>query len=295
MSEFNSEQPITSQDVFGTPPSQGDSSNRNEPGSQGIQDNRNSVREAAAIAELEKMDKFKYQGKEWTVKDLEKAILRQQDYTKKTQELAKSRETFEQDAKFQKNLAFDLLAVKERPELASEFIKIYPEQYHAYLKEIIGGSRAGQNKTQEQQQQMPQVDVEKEARLQRLEKHFHEQEVSKHSQAINTQMDRLTKKYPDALPELALARVYELMNANAQDPSFQVSDQMWEDAFKGVDSQMQDIFKKRYGDYVKKQTEANKKARDVDSGGGTPGRAPPKFKGFKEVTENAINDLKSRG
>lgn len=242
------------------------------------------------VYELEKLSKFKYQGQEWTPKDLEAAILRQKDYTQKTQALSKERETFQQEEKYYKNLHYDLNSVKNNPQLANEFIKIYPEKFHEYLKQILENSTdQNQSNQQQNQSQKPQYDVDMMSRMQKLETFYHEQEVAKNTQEINSTIDKMSKKYPDALSEMAIGRVYEAHNRGEK-----VTDETWEMAFKTVDQQMKDFVKARYGDLVKKQTEVNNKSRDVDSGGGTIGRAPQKFKNLGDVTKHAIKDLTNR-
>lgn len=242
------------------------------------------------IYELEKLSKFKYQGQEMTPKDLEAAILRQKDYTQKTQALSKERETFQSEQKYYENLYYDLNNVKNNPQLAEQFIKVYPEKFHSYLKQILGEtSNQSQSQQSQNQSQKPQYDVEMMSRMQKLESFYHEQEVAKNTQEINATVERLSKKYPDALSELAISRVYESYNRGEE-----ITPETWETAFKTVDQLMKDHVKAKYGDLVKKQTEANNKSRDVDSGGGTPGRAPQKFKSLGEVTKHAINDLTNR-
>lgn len=244
-----------------------------------------SKEDAATIYELEKLSKFKYQGQELTPKDLEAMILRQKDYTQKTQALSKERESFQSEQKFYENLYHDLNNVKNNPELANEFIKVYPEKFHSYLKQVLGQN----DQTQNAQNQKPQFDVDTAARLQKLESFYYEQEVAKNTQEINSTVDKLSQKYPDALPELAISRVYEAYNRGEQ-----ITPEAWEHAFKTADAEMKNLIKTKYGDMVKKQTEVNNKSRDVDSGGGTIGRAPQKFKSLADVTKYAVKDLTNR-
>lgn len=245
-----------------------------------------------ALAELEKMEKFKFQGQEWSPKDLEKAIMRNKDYTQKTQALAEERRQIEQqrsEAKYYENLYADLSAVKRAVDsgdssLINEFLKTYPEKFHGYLKQVLSDTtvrEAVQNRPSG-----PQYDVDTLSRLQKLESILHEQEVAKNEAAINATVSAMSKKYPDAIPEMAIARVYELHNSGVK-----VTEKEWEKAFQQVDEQIKGVVKARYGDLVKKQSDANKKARDVESGGGTLGRAPEKFKSLKDVTNFAIQDL----
>lgn len=253
----------------------------------------------ALVTELEKLEKFKFQGQELTAKDLEKMILRQKDYTQKTQSLAEERKAIEaekQERKFYENLYYDLQQVKSNPQLVQEFIKVYPEKFHGYLKEVLNSQ---QTQAQDQTAQTK-YDIDQMSRMQKLENFYNQQqemiqqqEIAKTEAAINSKIETLSKKYPDALPELAIGKVFEVYN-KLQQTGGKLSDQDWESAFKASDAQVKDLLKSRYGELVKKQTQANAKARDVDSGGGTVGRAPQKFKSLKEVTDFAVNDLTGR-
>ena len=242
------------------------------------------AKDEPTIYDLEKLSKFKYQGQELTPKDLEAMILRQKDYTQKTQALSKERESFQSEQKFYENLYYDLNNVKNNPQLANEFIKIYPEKFHEYLKQVLG-----QTDQTQKQEQRPVYDVETNSRLQKLESFYYEQEVAKNTQEINSTVDRLTQKYPDALPELAISRIYEAYNRGEK-----ITQDAWENAFKTADLEMKDLIKTKYGDLVKKQTQVNNKSRDVESGGGTLGRAPQKFKSLSDVTNFAVKDLTNR-
>jgi hypothetical protein len=249
-----------------------------------------SEQKAEALAELEKIGKFQYQGKTWTVGELEKAILRQQDYTKKTQSVAEERKAIEEDRKFYDNLYYDLEKVKANPKLANEFISLYPEKFHSYLENVLSQINT-REQTQQETQPTPtyaQPDIKLLSRLDRLEKTYQAQEVEKQSAIIQKTMDEMTKKYPDALPDACLARAYEAHQAGVK-----MTNETWEEIYKTNDKQMKDWAKARYGDLVKKQTTANAKARDVDPGGGVVGRAPKTFSKFDDITNNMIETLKN--
>lgn len=255
---------------------------------------------ADAIAELDKMEKFKFEGQEWTPKDLKAAILRQKDYTQKTQTLAEERKALETErgeTKYYENLYADLRAVKNDPSLASQFISLYPEKFHGYLKEVLSEAQASEASRQQEQQSQPKEqyrqspqDFETLTKLNKMERFIHDQETAKNEAVIKGYVDQFSKKYEDAIPEVAIARVYENYMATGKTPT----PQQWEEAFKSVDSQIKEKLNSRYSDLVKKQTDANKKARDVESGGGTVGRAPAKFANLGEVTKHAISQLTGR-
>lgn len=252
---------------------------------------------AQAIAELDKMDKFKLDGQEWTLKDLKAAIMRQKDYTSKTQSLAKDRESFESERKFHENLAWDLKSLEKNPELVNEFLKVYPPKFHKYAEQIIKGATQSQPAQVQSQEtaRSSQPDVQLLSRLSVLEKFYHDQEVAKNEAAIKNTMDDLTKKYPETDKKLAretvLARAHELYLRQSKPLE---SDQ-WETIFKEVADEVKELSKAEYGELVKKQTEANKAGRDVAAGGGTAGRAPQKFKSFDEISKYAEQVVRNGG
>lgn len=243
-----------------------------------------------AITELEKVGKFKFQGQEWTTQDLEKAILRQKDYTQKTQTLSQDRKSLDDERKYYENLTWDLMRVRENPQLINQFIATYPQKFHQYAAEFLRAGNTGQS-AQTSTQQTHQPDVELLSRLDKLEKSFNEQEVAKNELEINQTIETLGKKYPNAanFKEMVLGRAYEIHTQGTK-----LNSDTWEQIFKQVDEQVSNTLKTQYSDYVKKQQAANAKAKDVGPGGGTVGGAPKKFNKLSDVTKFAIDDLTAR-
>jgi hypothetical protein len=272
--------------AIGENPQQGTTNNQPEPTA--AQGTSEVTPAQQALIDLDKAEKFKFEGREWSKEELRKAYLRQEDYSKKTASLAEERKAWkaEQEAekKFVENLYYDLNAVKNDPRLVAEFLKTYPQKYHGYLKDVLGETREPQG--EEKSQKAPQYDVALMSEVQQLKSYVHQQEVAKNTQQINSYMETFSKKYPEAIPELALATIYEAHNSGEA-----VSEEMFERAFKQSSDLMETRFKAKYSDLVKKQTAANKKGQDVDAGGGTPGKAPQKFKSLDEVTKYAVGDL----
>lgn len=236
-----------------------------------------------ALIELDKVEKFKLEGKEYTLKELQAERMRHKDYTQKTQALAKEREQWQS---YRDNYKVDLAKVRKDPRLASEFVRVYPEEYHDLVAEYL---KAPQTNNQEQSQyQGPQVDMQLLSDVQMLKKSFHEQEVAKQEQAIAATVDKFSKQYPDAanFKELVLGRAYEANMGGAK-----LNDEAWENIFKQVDTEVKDLLKSKYGELVKKQTEANVKAKDAKGGGGTVGKSPKKFSSFRELNEHAFPGL----
>jgi hypothetical protein len=186
---------------------------------------------AMAIAELDKMDKFKLDGQEWTLKDLKAAIMRQKDYTQKTQTLAEERKSFQEERKFHENLAWDLQKVRENPELAKEFVRVYPQGFHKHVAEFLKTSNS-QSSPQPQVQQ-PQVDVQLLSRLQTLENYYHQQEVSRQQTEIEKMAGELAKEYPDAgnAMKMVYAMAYEAQ-LEAKNNGRDLTRDDWESIFK---------------------------------------------------------------
>lgn len=255
-----------------------------------------SVESLPSLSDLEKMERFRFEGHEWTPKDLKNAIMRQQDYTRKTQGLAEERKSFDSERKYYENLYADLEKVKQSPHLASEFVKIYPQKFHQALRNILNNEPTSQQtQSQNQQQQRNGPDVDTLSRLAHLEKFYNEQEVSKNEVQINSTIDKLSGKYPDAIPELVIGRVFEAYSQMLKnDPGAKLTSDMWEDTFKSVDQYMKNLVATKYKNKQQEQLKANSKSKDVSSGGGTVGRAPQKFKDLKSVTDFAIRDLTRR-
>ena len=252
--------------------------------SQGSQDQAASQ----AIYELEKLGRIKYKGEEWTPDALEKAILREKDYTKKTQSLGKDRESFEGERKFYENLHWDLKRVAENPSLVNAFIQTYPAKFHQYLKEYLGASQQNSQAAEKQQAQYT-PDIDTMSRVERLEQMLNQQEIQKNEAQIQSMMDKFSKKYPDAMTDLVLASALELHEQGTK-----LDEASWEQIFKQKDAQGKEFVKARYGDLVKKQTSANEKARGVEPGGGAVGQAPKKFSKIEEIGKFAAEQLSQR-
>lgn len=251
------------------------------------------------IHEIDKFQRFKFKGQEYTPKDLEAAMLRQKDYTEKTQKLAQERKAFEakikeaeEDQKFQSNLQADLEFIKKNPQHAAKFLEVYPKKYHQYLQRTLQEL----NQAQTQGPQAPNYEVlQAMKRLETLESFYNQQEVAKNELEINQKLESFSKKYPDADVEKCLARLNEMqMQMTKQDESAQLSEENWEQVFKAVEEAEQQKWKSKYSTLVKKQLDANSKAKDVDAGGASVGRAPPKFKNLSDVTKYAAQSLSKR-
>lgn len=257
-----------------------------------------------AVWDLEKADKFTFGGREWT-RDTLKALVDQEkkfqsmdkDYTTKTQTLAAERKAFQEKQPFYEALHWDLPKLVQNPSLVQQFIQKYPPEFHKIAADYLKQNQAGVSEETQRDQSQPQVDVALLSRIDRLEKDQHQREVKVHEQEIANIRTELNQKYPNVnrapVQKMILAEAFELFEASrSQSPDFQLSREDWENIYKSVSEEVAAIAKADYGSLVKKQTEANNKAKDVGAGGGTVGSAPVKFKRFADIEKHVEQMVK---
>lgn len=242
---------------------------------------------ADALTDLDKLERFRFQGREWSRKDLERAYLRQEDYSRKTQELAETR-------KYTDNFAADLRTViKDRSRL-EEFKRLYPREYVERAEEILStlpGSRPPET------QQTGNVDPAFREDIEGIKREFNQLKQEREAQAIeqiqswlDNQFDTLGKKYPNARQKEVMADA-EVAARNCT----KVTAEVLEKLFKASDAEISGAWEAKYKEKVNKQLSAGKQARDIGPGGGVPGEAPRTPKTFKEARELMIEDMKAQG
>ncbi len=248
------------------------------------------------VAQLEKLEKVRYNGKVISGKELAKELkegtLRLSDYTKKTQEIA-------QERKFYDALPHDLQKLRDNPELASEFRKVYPAKFHAYLdilesKGINAATQAVEQQDQKLDQEPQKADWKQDPELKEMFNSFQEQRLETARVQVNTMFDKLVAKYPDADDSWVAGRVQaEREQIRQQSPGQKLpplDEATVEKHFK--ESQM--AFEKRAAAWNAKRFQAQKsasdKAKGPGAGGGIPGGAPKQVRTIKEATELAMAD-----
>lgn len=229
------------------------------------------------IADLEQLEKFQFKGKEWTADELEKAILMQSDYSRKTQELA-------QERKYYDNLPADLDMVRQNPSLAANFRQVYPEKFHGHLNAILGQAGAGRAGTQTIDRQG--LDPLVVSRLDRVEQRFFEMDVKSKEAEIDSVFNKYQSKYPFAQESVVIAMAQAKL-----DKKETLDDKTWETLFKNAHQSTEKLFKEHQKNLIKQQTTANQKGRDVARGGGIPGQAPMVAKTLKEAQAIALQQL----
>lgn len=224
--------------------------------------------------------KFKFGDREWTPDQLEKAILRQSDYTKKTQQLAESR-------KYYDNLEADLENVRGNPELVDKFMEVYPKEFHKYLKLANNQQEAISRQAQAQNENAP-IDPQLLSKLERLESHIRNTEIKAKEAELDAKFSSLAKKYPDANEEVVLARAQALIDRGGL-----VNDQVWDKLWKQSHDSFLSRFEAKQKQTLQQQRMANSKAAGPSSAGGVPTNAPRR-ETFAQATDRAIQELQGR-
>jgi hypothetical protein len=239
------------------------------------------------LLDLDSVEKFRFGGQEWTLKDLQGAILRQSDYTRKTQELAESRKTFEQEQRFYDNLDADIESVRKNPQLIKQFKEIYPEKFHRFLK--VAGV--------DEQAALPKgVDPEFYERFSSLEKKLTAQEEKARQEqltaiekSIDVTFEKMSTKYPLADHEVVNTRALAYLEKHPDKET--LTDKEWEQLFKGVHDQIEKLAKTKSSEMIQGQRRANQASRDIGKGGGIPGARPKEPKSIREATNQWLSQL----
>jgi hypothetical protein len=259
----------------------------------------------AEIIDLASLSKFRFKDRELTPKDLEQSFLKDSDYRRKTQELAKEREqisSLREEQKFHDNLQADLRAMIKDPSLVAQFLEIYPKKFHQYL-DLLPRNTLQQAQGQQQQ---PQVDTKLLRELHDLKTRVLSREQKEEamnfqneSRMKESQLDaadaKFSQKYKWADPEVVFSKLDYLNNkGQLGNPS---SKGYMENVIKIYESIWKQDHEKHLGRFDlwrkeqnREQKRVNAQGKDMASGGGTPSSAPTKLK-LKDVKNHILSNM----
>lgn len=246
------------------------------------------------LLDLDKHEKFRWQGKEWTRDELEHSIMFQNQYTRKTQELAKQRD-------YVLNAPADYEKILRNPALVADFKKIYPKEYHEYAERMVELSKSyfqpnKQETSQEAQKQTnSQLPPEVVNRLDRIEQtltqreqEVYEARVESYKKEVDQICDKLSVKYKFADVDAVLAGAQSISSEGRP-----LDEKSWDQLFKASN----DFHQKRYESYQKelfdKQKTASGKAKDMGQGGGIAGQAPKSFRKMEDAREAMLAHIEA--
>lgn len=236
--------------------------------------------DAPQVTDIGTLDKFTFQGKEWTPKELQSAYMMNADYTRKTQALAEER-------KYWDNIDSDLKAVRSDPRLMAKFMEIYPQKFHSFLSYVSSNTSSQQAQTTQTGQTTPnsiaQMDPEFYREWLETRNQLKEEKVAALEEKLESTFERMETKYPFADRQSVLAKA-EYIVSNKENPD-------WDKLYKESNDRISGISKTYYSKQVTAQKTANKTAKDVATGGGIPGTKPKVPRTIKEATEFAMEEI----
>ncbi len=241
------------------------------------------------VADLDKLEKFMFEGKEWTKDDLRRSILMHQDYTRKTQEVANERKSVEQERKYTENVPYDLEKLARDPNLIDQFKRLYPQKYHAAADNILKALGVSPKATAPNRGTESSIPEEWRAELDQVKSMLKAHEVEKEEAKLNSTFNTLATKYPKARQDVIIFKARAELEAGKPPLTDSQFEKLFKDEHESHTKAMDDYYLSK----IKEQKAANRKGRDVPSGGETP-TSPPKKLTFKEATESAIRDLSTR-
>jgi hypothetical protein len=242
------------------------------------------------IVDLDSLEKFKWDGKEYTRDELGKMAMRQSDYTRKTQELA-------EEKKYVENFTADFRTLQANnfaPELVEKFKEIYPEKFHKTIDQFLdndGTSREGKEQNLEDQIKKYMEPHLKD--LESIKQEAYEKKVDSEMKWLDNQFETLSKKYPYASDELVnskLVAMYEQSKQSGQ--NLEVTENLLEKMFKQENEAYRKKIEAIRASEAKEQSQVNAEAFDTGRGGSPAvqqGKRKPMT--LEDAEENAINNL----
>lgn len=237
------------------------------------------------IPDLDKLERFRFGGREMTRKELQDSFMRQSDYTRKTQEVAEAR-------KYADNFRYDLQSVIANPQLLDKMREIYPAEYVKMAEEIIA-SRPSQSSQSGQQavDAKPQLPIELQQALQDVQawkSEMQEQKTQATLSQLNSLHEQMGQKYPYADP-----RLVDTMLVNAAEQGLKLDGnnvaRAIENTYKMLHGEQDTRIKSAQKTKVEEQVKAGKQARDIGPGSSIPAAAPKKYKKFAEINADALS------
>lgn len=250
---------------------------------------------AEKLADLDKLERVRFGGKELSVKELKESLMRHSDYTKKTQEVAEAR-------KYAENFHYDFLKVIRQPSLLAEFKQIYPKQYVQAVEEYLKQNQpateqeqvSGEGETSQAMMRLLEERLkpfeEKFQSVDSLMQSIREQETQAISDQLDTIHEKLGQKYPFADPDLVDFRV-GLAKEKGVEVTKENLSHVYEQIYKGLHEHHEKRLTAQQKAKVTEQVKAGRAARDVKGGTGIPAAPPKKYEKFSDINKDVFSSL----
>jgi len=247
------------------------------------------TQKAQDVFDLDKYtSKVRYEGREWDPKELKSALMRQQDYSRKTEEIKRERESL----KYQAALPYDLEKLRDNPSLIQEFFKTYPPQFHQMARNILRDVFG----SQPMQQTQNQIDPQLMSRLEQVEQMLHQKEVQAHEMKIDSLFKEASSKYEyfngKLAENLAITYAQQQLAKQEEDGVNQptIDDKTWGRIFKAVNDEIKSAYEGRASNKFNNQKSVGQRSKDIAAGGGIPTQAPKDVKTLKGAREAMLKD-----
>lgn len=247
--------------------------------------------QSTGIPELDKLERFRFEGRDYTPKEFKAAQLRQEDYTRKTQQLAETR-------KFADNYAADLQAVYDKPELLAKFKEIYPAEYHALAERVLKAGKQPDNQATQASAPGSQIQLPDDVRqmveeIKEYKQQVQEQKIHAASESINSLHTQMGTKYPYADPDVVDRRIEIAIEKGLKITTANLA-KVYENTYKAHHEALKSRLDKQASRKVGDQVAAGKAARDVNGSGGLPAQAPKKHKDFASINKQVMSAFGGR-
>ncbi len=238
--------------------------------------------ETTQLPDLDKLDKFLFKGREWTRKEWEDGHLRQEDYTRKTQEIAQQR-------KYVENFSYDLSTVLKNPEKLRDFERIYPKEFVEVAKQIMqstGSPKPSEEAHESRSLESDPLYNELKSELDQFKAEKEEARIKETQNWLDKQFESLGKKYSFADAEVVNARAHAAAMKGEK-----ITAEVLDKLFKQSNEQMKKRYETWHNETVKKQINKGSEAKDMGVGGDAPSGQPKTPKTFKEATASWLANL----
>jgi hypothetical protein len=263
---------------------------------QGNQSQQEAKEQAQALFDISKAEKFLLEGKEITREQFLKERMLHSDYTRKTQEFAKERQAWEEaraQEQEQQTMRMDFEAdkriVRDDPTRIGELTQHYPREWvDSFRRELLG------------QQSQPTREVS--AALARdeiesiIESKFKNYDEKVENAKLVGELENIFTDLKSTYPAMKDGRMERFVLTELQaidERGEKIDRKVIEDTTKSLIDWISQGKISHTRETMKQQSEANKKAKDIGSGGGTPGQAPAKLK-LGEVKGALMNHLQTQ-
>lgn len=245
------------------------------------------------MVELDKLERFRFQGRDMTPKELRDQIMMRDAFTRNSQQVAEAR-------KYADNFAADLAVVIENPERLEEMRRLYPPDYiKAAERALAREKQRSEGHSEQAEYALPEEVTRRLEKLDELtqwkatvDERVQQANEARSDQELESWFTNCAKKFESAdmdvvnVKALALAEQLE-----AQGKKFSEKD--LEKLFKADHDFREKKFEERYSQRFKTQKAAATKATDMGAGGGVPSTPALKPRTMKEATAQALADAEA--